>query len=354
MDTIKYIIGLFVIAYSIAGNPKVIVSDMDTFIYKSANLFLIMGIVIPAYIFHFKKSKNNFGKGLISILILVVCIFCFFAIDSRHSNEYREALKNYKLNSSYVLEDKVRVHYIDVGQGDATFIELGNGECMLIDAGDSYAWKNITTYISSLGYKKIDYLVGTHPHNDHIGSMAKIIKSFDIGKIYMPKAVGDTSTYTNLLRTISKNGLKVKDTKAGMTIVNDGFLSVDVLAPNSDYYEELNNYSIVLKLTYGNNKFLFMGDAEELSESEIVGDVSADVLKVGHHGSNTSSSVSFLERVKPKYAIISVGANNDYYHPHGVILKRLDKIGAKIYRTDLNGNIVITSDGNNIKIEVEK
>ena len=251
-------------------------------------------------------------------------------------------------------DDKIISHYIDVGQGDASLIELSNGEVMLIDAGLASSSQKIIEYIKSLGYDRIDYVIATHPHADHIGGMAEVIKAFDIGTIYMPKAVSTSKTYENLLETIKEKGLHVKTGKAGVSVLQDENLTIDMLAPNQDKYSSLNNYSIVLKITYGNTSFLYTGDAEELSEKEITGDVKADVLKVGHHGSDSSSSDEFLKRVNPKYAIISVGKDNSYDHPSSSTIHKLEKYTNYIYRTDLNGTITVTSDGENIDVKVEK
>lgn len=249
---------------------------------------------------------------------------------------------------------KLVSHYIDVGQGDSEFIELPDGTTMLIDAGTADYGETVVDYIKDLGYKKIDYLIGTHPHADHIGGMQKVVKSFDIGSVYMPKASTNTKTYENLLTEIKNKGLKIKTAKAGVSIISENDLKVDILAPNSSKYDELNNYSAVVKITYKNNKFLYTGDAEKLSEDEIKADVSADVIKVGHHGSTSSSSKNFVKNVSPKYAVICVGKDNTYGHPKDSIIKRWENIGAKILRTDEDGSITITSDGKNISVNTEK
>ena len=245
-------------------------------------------------------------------------------------------------------------HYIDVGQGDSEFIELPDGTTMLIDAGTADYGDTVVDYIQNLGYSKIDYLVGTHPHADHIGGMQKVVKSFDIGTVYMPKASTNTKTYENLLTEIKNKGLKIKTAKAGVSIISDNDLNIDILAPNSSEYDEINNYSAVIKITYKDNKFLYMGDAEKLSEDEIKADVSADVIKIGHHGSTSSSSKNFVQKVTPEYAVICVGEGNTYGHPKDSIIKRWEKIGAKILRTDNDGSITITSDGENISVKTEK
>lgn len=250
--------------------------------------------------------------------------------------------------------EDLKVHFLDVGQGDSIFIELPTNETILIDASIKDASDKIINYLKEENVSKIDYVFATHPHSDHIGGMSAVIKAFDIGQIYMPKAVTTTKTYENLLLTIKDKNLKIKTAKAGNTIIDTDDLKLVVLAPNQDSYESLNNYSIVLKLTYKEKSFLFMGDAETLSEKEITGDVEADVLKVGHHGSRTSTSQAFLNKVNPSYAVISVGLNNDYKHPHQEVVDRLEKKNIKIYRTDQNGDIIFTTDGYNIDVKVEK
>lgn len=250
--------------------------------------------------------------------------------------------------------EELKVHFLDVGQGDSIFIELPTNETILIDASIKDASDKIINYLKEEKVSKIDYVFATHPHSDHIGGMSAVIKAFDIGQIYMPKAVTTTKTYENLLLTIKDKNLKIKTAKAGNTIIDTDDLKLVVLAPNQDSYESLNNYSIVLKLTYKEKSFLFTGDAETLSEKEITGDVEADVLKVGHHGSRTSTSQAFLNKVNPSYAVISVGLNNDYKHPHQEVLDRLEKKNIKIYRTDQNGDIIFTTDGYNIDVKVEK
>ena len=250
--------------------------------------------------------------------------------------------------------EDLKVHFLDVGQGDSIFIELPTNETILIDASIKDASNKIINYLREENVSKIDYVFATHPHSDHIGGMRAVIKTFDIGQIYMPKAVTTTKTYENLLLTIKDKNLKIKAAKAGNTIIDTDDLKLVVLAPNQDSYESLNNYSIVLKLTYKEKSFLFMGDAETLSEKEITGDIQADVLKVGHHGSRTSTSQAFLNKVNPSYAVISVGLNNDYKHPHQEVIDRLEKKNIKIYRTDQNGDIIFTTDGYNIDVKVEK
>lgn len=253
--------------------------------------------------------------------------------------------------SAFAGQSVLEVHFLDVGQGDAVFIELPNSETMLIDAGTADRGAGIAEYIEDEGYEKIDYLLATHPHADHIGGMETVMDTLDIGEIYMPRTAAQTKTYRNLLLTIQKKGLSIHTAKAGVTIMDDNNLHGELLAPNSRHYEDMNNYSAVFKLTYGEKSFLFMGDAEEDAEQEIAADVSADVLKVGHHGSSTSTSEAFLQKVSPSAAVISCGKDNSYGHPHRETLKKLEDAGITVYRTDTMGTVTAKCDGASIQIQ---
>lgn len=271
-----------------------------------------------------------------------------FPGENLNYNEVSEAPGDIQPGASLNI---LKVFYLDVGQGDSEFIELPNGETMLIDAGTNEYGSYISDFIKSKGYSKIDYLVATHPHADHIGGMTEIINSFDIGTVYLPNAQTNTKTYENFLTAILDKSIPAIQTKSGTEILSADNLKVSALAPNSDEYKELNNYSIVLKLTYGNTSFLFMGDAEDVSEDEIINAyppkyIDSDVIKIGHHGSSTSSTTEFINTVSPQYAIISCGAGNKYGHPNEKTLETLCEI--TVFRTDTDGTICITSDGNSI------
>jgi competence protein ComEC len=243
----------------------------------------------------------------------------------------------------------LNVHFIEVGDADCILIEQGNSS-MLIDAGNNDDSTMINEYISKLGINKLDILVGTHFDEDHIGAMDSVIENFDIGKIYLPKSEMTNHDFEDVMIAVQKKGLQISEPIPDETF-KIGDSTCTILAPVSMGYEKSNNYSIVIKLKSGSTSFLFTGDAEKISEQEMMRrgfDLTADVLKLGHHGSISSTSKEFLERVNPKYAILMVGRDNKYYHPHKRIMERLKAMGIKVYRTDENGTIIAVSDGSQI------
>lgn len=244
-------------------------------------------------------------------------------------------------------------HYLDVGQGDSIFVELPNNQTMLIDSGENYHGEGILQYIKDRKHDKIDYLICTHPHSDHIGSMAYIVRHFDIGKVYMPKVSTNSSLYENLLKAIKAKKLTVQNAKQGVKIIDDSDskLTAEVLAPVKIVKGNLNNCSIVFRLRYNNTSFLFTGDAERAELSTLSGDLKSDVLKVGHHGSSTSTTKAFLNQVNPKIAVISCGCDNDYGHPHRSTLTLLTRINCEVHRTDKEGTISVTSNGSDYSVK---
>lgn len=283
--------------------------------------------------------KKQYIKKYGIIGVLVIALIAFFISRLGYFNKTSEPLAD------------ISVIYVDVGQGDCEIIRLADGRNILIDAGTDEGEAELIEKIKKYDIEKFDVVIATHPHEDHIGGMDAVINSFDIGCVYMPDAVTGTDTYEQLLDSIENKNVEVKKAKAGVSVINEENISMVFVAPNSDKYEDLNNYSAVLKFTYGDCSFLFTGDAEKLSENEMLENsrnVSADVLKVGHHGSSTSSGTKFIDAVNPKYAIIGVGADNEYGHPHDETEEVLKNV--KVYRTDLHGDITAVCDGVDIKI----
>ncbi|MBQ3566649.1 MAG: MBL fold metallo-hydrolase [Oscillospiraceae bacterium] len=313
---------------------------------------------------------------LLSALVLSVSVFFSGCSDTEnHSSEQSEIIKTEttavttlkkeesRLTSGTAIDnseeteqsmelftENLTVHFIDVGQGDCTFIELPNGETMLIDAGETDQGDKVTTYINSQGYDEIDYTVATHAHSDHIGGMPEVLRTLEADDFYMTSAIATTNIYEEMLNVLKSTDTDVHSVMAGDVILDENNLLVEVVAPVVIDEKEQNNNSVVIKLTYENSSFLFTGDAEEDEENDITHDIDCDVLKVGHHGSDTSSSVNFLDKVNPSYAVISCGMNNSYGHPTDELLKRLYDRNINVYRTDLQGTVIFTSNGNDVSI----
>lgn len=306
---------------------------------------------------HSIKDKTIlFISALLSIFILFL-LGCSIEvpIDEEKGNNTQVIAEKKPTEVLQEASDPViKLHFIDVGQADSILVQQGSST-MLIDAGNNDDSDLVVNYLRKNGVKKIDYLVGTHPHEDHIGGIDKVIEEFDIGKIYMPKATSNTKTYEDVLKAIKAKKLKISSPTPG-TKFNIGDAECTIFAPNGKEYEDLNEYSVVIKVVYKESSFMLTGDAEGTSEKEMIAkgfDLSADVLKLGHHGSGSSSTKAFLDKVNPKYAIVSAGKDNDYGHPHRATMDKMKSRGIKIYRTDERGTIVCTSDGMTIKFNVK-
>ena len=252
-------------------------------------------------------------------------------------------------------EGYFRVHFIDVGQGDSILIQAGE-QAMLVDAGTNESGSVVTEYLRSLNITKLDYLIGTHPHEDHIGGLDDVIHSFDIGTVIMPDVSHTTQTYEDVLDALLEKNLTVTAPHPGDTY-SIGDASFPVLSPSAEIAEQaaenddLNNLSVGIRLVYGSNAFVLCGDAESDSEEAMVEsglDLKADVLKAGHHGSSTSTSDAFLAAVNPDYAVISCGKDNSYGHPHQETMDKLNAADISIFRTDEQGTVVAVSDGSSI------
>lgn len=242
----------------------------------------------------------------------------------------------------------LRVHFIDVGQADAILVQAPTGENLLIDAGNNEDGDLVLGYLREQGITRLDHVIGTHPHEDHIGGLDTVIKGMTVGKVYLPDISANTKTFEDVLLAVQSKGLKVTRAKAGVPLNMGEAVQALMLAPVGDEYGETNDYSAVVRIIYDNISFLLTGDAEEPSEQDMLqsgANLLATVLKVGHHGGATSSSPAFLQSVNPQYAVISVGKDNSYGHPHAELLERLYATGATIYRTDQFGTVVAETDG---------
>ena len=244
-------------------------------------------------------------------------------------------------------EGTLTAHFIDVGQGDSEFLELPDGRTMLIDAGESSEGSTVVGYIRSLGYSDIDYVVATHPHSDHIGGMPAVFGAFEVGEVWAPAVTHDTQAFEAFLDAVDAEGLSINAATAGKTVYDASGCTVDVISPTDGAsYDDLNDWSAILEVEFGDETMLFTGDAGSgIISSAKPGDV--DVLKVGHHGSDTSTTASLVSSLSPEYAVISCGAGNSYGHPHQSTLEALSS--ATVYRTDVDGTVVATTDGSSIE-----
>lgn len=255
-----------------------------------------------------------------------------------------------------VLPEKslLEVIILDVGQADSILLKTDD-HTMLIDAGNTDQDQLMLNYLATYGVTKLDYLVATHPHADHIGSMASVVKAMDnIGTVIMPDKPHTTKTYENLIKAIDEKNIPINMPKPGDTFTM-GKANIQVTAPKNLADNDLNEVSIVLRVEFGETVFLFTGDADTKSEKDQLASglpLKADVLKVGHHGSRTSSTQKYLDAVKPSYAVISCGVGNTYGHPHSEVMTRLHGTGAEIYRTYENGTIIFVSDGKTITVHI--
>ena len=298
-----------------------------------------------------KKTKNKLMKFLL-IIVIAICTYLY-------ETYFEEPTANPEIE--YRQEEQVKIdpnnliiHFVDVGQGDCILISKNN-EHVLIDAGNNEDGPLLVEYFKELGIKKFKYVIATHAHEDHIGGIDNVINNFELGHYYMPNVITTTKTFEDVL-----DALLAKKKAFETPNIGDKFKLSDtefeVLYLGSDK-SDLNNTSIVLKLTYKNTTYLFMGDATDKVEKILINegkDLESDVLKVGHHGSQYSSTAAFLKQVSPRYAVIQVGQDNDYDHPKQITIDKLEKLKTLTYRTDKHGTIILTSDGDNISFETIK
>ncbi len=297
--------------------------------------------------------KNEKKIRKIICIIIGIIIVLFILLNGDFINNATASVSNINnSNENNNVDGSLSVHFIDVGQGDCIYINQGEYN-MLIDAGNNEDGEKLVSYLKSLNVNGFDYVIGTHPHEDHIGGMDDIINNFEIDNYYMPDKLSTTKTFEDVLDALDAKGLSYNVPK-----IDDEFKLGDAtfkVIYSGDDTNDINDSSIVLKMTYGDNTFLFTGDATSNVEEIILNkDIKSDVLKVAHHGSSYSSTTEFLDKVDPKYAIISVGKNNSYNHPASITLQKLSNRDIKVYRTDLDGTIIFTSDGTNLSVQTKK
>ena len=277
------------------------------------------------------------------ITLLAVIIYVVFFLDNKAPEPEQTP------------DGELIVTFIDVGQGDSELIQQ-NENAILIDSGEYNQRKKLINKLNELGVSSLDYVIATHPHSDHMGCMNVVIDTYDTRHAMMPNVASTTVSFEKMLESIASRGLKIERPTPGKAITA-GNIKLEILAPNAEKYKDVNDYSVVTRLTWGQTSFLFTGDAEALSEKEILGKgfaVSADVLNLGHHGSVSSTSKNFLEEVNPQMAVISCGQGNTYGHPHAETMQKLSEKGIPVYRTDTMGTITMYSDGIEITVKTEK
>lgn len=288
-------------------------------------------------------------KKLVSSFIILIIVGIFYLFQNYPTSEISENI-NKRINEVPVTsEERLEVTFIDVGQADSILLE-NEGHYMLVDAGNNEDGPKLVNYLKNQNIHQFDYVIGTHPHEDHIGGLDNIIEGFDINTFYMPDVITTTKTFEDVLDALGEKNMTLSIPKTNATF-KLGDATVKVLYVGIEDESDLNDTSIVLKVTYQNVSFLLTGDASTKVEEKLnPADLESTVLKVGHHGSVTATNEKFLNTVNPKYAIISVGENNQYEHPHTTVLNTLAAHNITTYRTDQDGTIKVITDGTNIEI----
>lgn len=284
-----------------------------------------------------KKQQQK----LITIIAIIIAFISFIFKDNESMS-----LKEQSVNNEVTSD--LKIYFFDVGQADSILISNQDTN-VLIDAGNNEDGPKLVTYLQSLNIDNLEYVIGTHPHEDHIGGLDDIINNFNVENVLLPDAYTTTKTFEDVLDAVENKNLEITIPKIGDKYILDD-LNFEVIYTGSDT-SDLNNTSIVLKMLYKNTSYLFTGDATSTSEKTMLNkNIDVDVLKVGHHGSKYSTTESFLKKVTPKYAIISVAKENSYGHPSSETLQRLENNNIKVYSTSELGTILLTSDGENINI----
>lgn len=308
----------------------------------TAVIILIMGSL---YRIRFPNKMGSIIKPVLAVCLLTLMLVSQFLTGCMEKEPPRQQSQG---------PDTLTVHFIDVGQADSILVVNGQ-HAMLIDAGNNADAAQIEDYLRKEGISELEFLVGTHPHEDHVGGLDVIIQDFDVFKVIMPRVNHDTQSYKDVLLSMVARMMQPVYPAPGSSY-ELGSAEFTVLSPGRRSYEELNDYSIVIKLVFGDTSFLFTGDAGFIPEQEMIAqgyDLSADVLKIGHHGSRYSTSDDFLRRVNPEAVVISVGKNNDYQHPHAETMLKLEANEIPVYRTDENGTVLAVSDGHTIRFNTD-
>lgn len=306
-----------------------------------------------------EKRKKFFLLAVLALILVAAGIIFYISRNKENnsvlSNDSPVSSDNQASSTEDELTKELKVVFLDVGQGDCILISC-EGHHMLIDAGGEAYGTRVWKFLKDNGVETLDYCIGTHLDADHVGGMDVIVQKFDCAGIILPDYTRDTKAYRDLMDVIRWRRLVPVRPSVGDSY-RLGSAEFVILAPSAGEHEDDNDYSIVILLKYGENSFLFTGDATETSETEMLalnGDLKADVLKAAHHGSSSSTGENFLEAVSPEYVVVSCGENNDYGHPHKSFLKRVKKAGSEILRTDEAGTITFVSDGETLTVMTEK
>lgn len=298
------------------------------------------------------------NKTVLYVMIAIIALLCVgFFVDPEELENFMNGGNNSQSESG--IRDEMMVHFIDVGQGDSILITAGN-DTMLIDCGEIGKAPIVENYLASQGVDQLDYVIGTHPHSDHMGCMDEIVKYYNIGELILPhlpdKDIPTTKYFERFLDAAEACNLNMTEAEIGRKI-KLGDAECEIIAPCSEKYGNTNNYSVGVIIHHGGNSFLLTGDAEASAEKEMLESgrlADVDVYKAGHHGSDTSSSDGFLDKVSPEIAVISCGTGNSYGHPKQSTLDKFVERGIQVYRTDLSGSVKITSDGKEISVKTER
>lgn len=318
-----------------------------------------------------RATKKSADKFVVNALIVAVCVILITVVSHFFGGDFQNQIENGE-NSSNSGNSTVigtnfeqtsglcRFDFLDVGQAESTLITTPNNEYVLVDAATAAAGESVVKYLKTAGVEEIDYLILSHPHNDHIGGAVEVLENFDVRCVIMPNAATTSSSfdklYSALLEKKEQSGCKIYSAEPG-DIYNLNECTIKIHGPIECDEEELNNCSVVFTFEYGDFAALFSGDAESDAERLVVesgADIGCNLLKVGHHGSSTSSSDDFLDKALPNVAVISCGKNNTYGHPHAETVAKLKNIGAEIYVTAENGTVTVFTDGEKYSVETEK
>ena len=282
---------------------------------------------------------------IISILIMLLCFLSCAAVPAEETEEF------------LLSRDQLHVIFLDVGQGDSILILSPSGQNLLIDTGETDAYDALQAGLARYGVSRLNHVIATHPHSDHIGGMYRVLGDYDAETLYTPDTTADSRIAEKMLESAENNNVTLRKAADGVAVALGDDVKLEMYSPFSDAEEDLNNLSPIMLLTYGETSFLFTGDADSETEAKVLQkhpQLSADVMKLGHHGASTSNSPEFLDAVSPQIAVCSVGADNTFGHPHESVVGYLAEHGITLLRTDLLGNIILSSDGVSVTCTAEQ